>query len=178
MSRRNYEIRHTPIWERQPQEDDTAWLQFQEYIAQPLPRKTTVVKGARNYAAYHHWVKRGLAWDNHLNKAATAGAKQAVREDAREMASRHLAASRRMQRLAMQELDKLIRMSSDLEEAILTPGVILKIVESLTKLDRLVSDQSTEHTATSDSVVTGPDLKSFSVDELKQWRALMNKAKT
>jgi|WetSurMetagenome_2_1015567.scaffolds.fasta_scaffold25325_5 hypothetical protein len=169
-----------PVWERQPCEPEAEWRAFLTYRDMPRPRSFRLVSGylglaqSRISSWAYAWMWKDRAnlydrqafaaeWQEHAAKqAARKEESEALIDKATQLAYRELAHR-------LEDIDP----STGRPLAPLKDAQLVRLVESVIKLDRLVHGESTEKIETTGSV----DLKKLSDDELAQYMALLDKAK-
>ena len=122
------------LWEQQPGESAKAFEAFAAYrdmgaerslrkLTQQLHKNLTTI---RDWSVKWNWQERVRAYDRELDRQAR---EQAVRS-VRQMTDRHI-------RIAMQLQAKAVRALENLDEAQLTPKMILAFLTTATELERM-----------------------------------------
>jgi hypothetical protein len=178
MSATDYDPEHP--WERQPWDTEIGWALFGDYLALAPPRRLRAIAAKSGYGDLYirtlaretYWEARAACWDEHLADLRKRTIENAIEESALECARRQMKLARQMQKLAGLEIGKLFAMASRDGEA---PGVItareaLRFADRGIILERLVMGETTDRTE------VGPNLDGLSLDDLRQMRALQDKA--
>lgn len=178
MSATAYDVERP--WERQPWDSELGWSLFGDYLILPLPRRlqSIVTKSGypmtviRDMAKACYWVERAALWDEHLGDIRTKTIERIAEETAADAARRQLSLTRTMQRLASLEFEKLFSLATRDGEApgILTPREAIRMADRGIILERLVMGEAT------DRPEAGPNLDGLTADDLRQLRALQDKA--
>lgn len=172
-------------WDKLPEEHDNAWRQFVVYRDMPWPRRVATVFHAAEHMGHTHtistfysyytkfrWKERAAAYDNHIDALRLGEQEALLKQTARDVAIQHLSLIADTKELAAREVQKLLTMSRENQGAALRSAEVLKLAESIVKLDRLVHDQTTENVATSPKW----DFAKLDADELRAFLELMKKA--
>lgn len=184
----DYDYEHP--WRRQPFDSDISWPVFHRYLMQerrPRSLQVLVKEGCpytwgqiQDQAWRDAWAERARAWDAIGEVEAEGAYLGAVRSKAAaagetmgERSKRQAALGRRLQAVSNRTLDQLER---TLERApdfpILTPRELIRAADIGVRIERTAMG---ENDAPTDG--NGPDLSALTVDELREWRRLMAKAK-
>lgn len=181
MSASEYD--HDRPWVRQPLDSELSFAWLREYLALGMGRRLRdLVKRhgcpwtwpqLEALAHEHAWRERAEAWDNHLADARDEATEDAIRSDAKTEARRHKRIARKLQELSENELNKLLKAQKQAEAfGVVSPREALRYAVEGVKLGRLVHGDTTEN------VGGGPDFSALSAEELRQLRALQQKALT
>ncbi len=167
-------------WARQPWDTELGWCLFGDYLVLPdRPRRMRDLKGhpltdyqLAEIARVAWWQARAALWDEHLAQIRTSTIERVTEETAEQAARRQVLLARRMQRVADKELSKLEAMGSENAFPLLevTARDIARLGTNGIRLERLVMGEATER------VAEVMDLSALSLDELRQLRALQDKA--
>jgi len=162
-------------WERQPYDTEESWAAFLQYRDQRRPRQLYKATEGRwqtkvNMYRDFNWGPRVMAHDRYYDAVAMEEHEAVFRSEKRALAIEHMILLKDAQGVLELEIGKLLRATKESEFATLRPGELQKLLETVIKYQRLVSDQSTENVA---EVV---DVKGLSVDELREMAALHRKA--
>lgn len=165
------------FWERQEKEPEDAFLAFQNYRDQALPRSWRRVYGYASskvgewYSAFK-WRERCLAYDKHLDHMILSDREEIVRQTNKEAFIRHARMLDTVMHLCERELAKLDRASLEFEGGgLMKTGELQRYIEMAIKFDRLIRGETTEN--------NGPavDYSKLSVDELRTLQGLLKKAR-
>lgn len=166
-------------WERQAAESDEAWLAFRAYRDMPpderLLKRAAVVRMSTLSKWYrdHNWADRCTAYDAKFDKLRVEERERMYRRTAREVAIDHMVMLADTRELYTREFQKLLEASRQSEmHGLIKPETLVRMAETMVKLDRLVRGESTEHVATS----TEMDLSKLSIDEIRTLHELLGKA--
>lgn len=164
-------------WERQEGEPDDAFNNFRYYRDMPMPRKVLgVMHGSTTdkweWSSKWSWISRAKQYDDHISNLAIQEREETVRMAARDIQVEHLMILHGMRELLMREAGKWLRRSRETEGmSELRINELVKLTESVVKLERLALGETTENT----QPVTR-DLSKLSVEELYQLQELTEKA--
>lgn len=122
------------LWEQQPGESSKAFEAFATYrdmgtersirkVAQQLNKSNALIA---RWSKSYGWPERVRAYDRELDRQARAQAVRSVRQ----MTDRHI-------RIAMQLQAKAVRALENLDEAQLTPKMMLAFLTKATELERM-----------------------------------------
>lgn len=142
---------HAEPWERQPGETPEAWEAFRHYrdggvtrslrtVAEQL-QKSQALMG--RWSARHSWVLRASAYDNEQDRLWRLELQVQRRKSAR----RNLAVAQGTMQVVSQAVVQMVQ-----NPGALTPGDVARLMETASKLERLVLGEPTERT----SVTAGP----------------------
>ena len=169
-------------WERQPFDTDASWRAFVVYRDLPQrPRKYKYVAAAlgltrpaiAQQASRCAWRERAAEFDSYIDRQKTALIIDAMEEDARAIANRHLHLISGMLQCAETAVAgwlQRIQNGDKLDEW--TPTEVRMIIKDLVTLERVIRGDATERV----EVNVGFDLSRLSIQELEQFRALEEKA--
>lgn len=168
-------------WHRLPGEGELPFALFQQFLAASVPRDLRAF-GRRSgfavswatletYAWEWEWSERARLWDAHLDHIRISTIERVTEQTAEEVAHRQLKLLVRMQMLADGEISKLLKISQESD----VPGVVTardaaRLALIGVRLERLVRGEATE------KIEQGPDMSKYSVEDLRQLRALQEKA--
>lgn len=142
------------VWDRQPDENDTAWTAFKAYRDQALPRqiRLAAVHGrvtlaeAYEISKQHDWKERVAAFDQHHENIFQEEYEATVRASAKERAHAHNTMLRTFRDALLKEIDKWHAVVTDNQTPTVTPAVLGKMTEIVLKLERLVAGEATAQT--------------------------------
>ncbi len=164
-------------WERQPYDTEDSWPIFLAYRDQTPPRRGVLsmlqtrrhdpIKIAR-WAREHFWRERAAEFDRHLDEIRIRTREAALAQSSQEVAAEHMAILSRLRDVATQEAEKLLATVRESDGEVLRTRDLIRLVEGVTKLDRLVRGESTERVD-----VEGPDLGGVSDEDLERAAALL-----
>jgi hypothetical protein len=177
-------------WEKQPFDYETSpdlpgvspditWALFQDFLAQKAPRsvKSLAARGILSWtqldlvAWSRAWELRARHYDNYLDRLRQETIEREIQEDAKAVARRHLATSKKIMTLVNLEVDKLLDMSRQSGlPALSKPQDVVRFFREGVKTERLVLGEAT------DVVESRINLDNLTLDELRQLRALQQKA--
>lgn len=166
-------------WDRREDEDETSWVAFKCYRDQSAPRNLRrtaaalpdhtvlqVIDLANRYA----WRERCREYDLFVDKALQEERLDFLKQDARERTACHLALLKDARETVSAELRKLLEWTERTPGInVLQPRDVFKLLDSVVKLERLVSGETTENTHTS------MDLSGLSVDDLRTLAPVLEK---
>ena len=168
-----------PPWHRRDDEEDAAYMAFEKYRDQPLPRTFSAVTDSRSmkvpegtlcfWSARYAWKARVLAYDRWISAVVDAERAAALAMKAKDFAPANVKIATTLQATAILEAQKL------LEQARRSPGMLkvrdaLKLADLAIKVSRLICGETTEHVE-----VTQVDLSGASDEELEVVRAMVQK---
>lgn len=156
------------LWERQADEPDDAFRAFVYFRDMSLPRKVDAY-GPFSVAQMFRWHKewawpiRARAYDNHLSAFAVACKKEEIAKSSKTIADEHIAILSDLRGMLQFEVAKLVEQStSSAGNTIMRHGDMVKMLDTVVKLDRLVRGESTEKVETVDlSHMTDEELEAF-----------------
>ena len=154
------------IWFRQACDTEEAWAAFQAYRDQKPPRRLirpgpNPTSDLAKWYRDNNWKERCIAYDVHLDSIVQEERDELLRNDTREVTAQHRAILQDARRVAELEVSKLLAAANASPNAPgLRPTELIKMIDSVVKLDRLLRDQSTENTTVK------PDLSGLPVDDL------------
>jgi hypothetical protein len=169
----------THVWERFETEGDEPWSVFKEYRDQYPHRNPYTGTLARrlgrekvhNYYNEYMWKDRVLAYDRYFDSIAQAERADSIRQIEKEASPRRKLLADRLLAIAEREVTKLEEAVAE-EGPRMRPNEVLKVVELATKLGTLLDGQPTEIHGSTDV-----DFSKLSVEELRKWKELREKAK-
>lgn len=161
-------------WERQYTETDDAWRAFKAFRDTRPPRRQRAVIGFAHATICkwyndHRWPERCDAYDRHMERIVLEEREKLLRQSAREISADHMAMIQSARAIAQAELDKLLASSNESDIPLLRPIEVIRLSEMVVKLDRLIRGESTE------TVEHSVDLSRLSTDELRTMRELTRK---
>lgn len=165
-------------WERQASETEEAWLAFRSYRDSP-PDQRSITRAASvrlstlsKWYREHSWEDRCRAYDAMFDKVRVEEREAIYRRKARENAIDHMLILADMKDLVGREFAKLREASRDSDmHGLVKAADLIKLAETMIKLERLVAGQTTENVGTTDL-----DLAKLSLDEIRTMNELMTKA--
>lgn len=124
----------------------------------------------QNWYNANMWADRVSAYDAHTDELKLAERDSVLAQTTREIAFEHMSMLQDARELASREVSKLLKASQESEmHGLLKPAEMIKMIDAVVKLDRLVRDQPTENT------VIKEDLSGLDLDDLKKLRELRQK---
>jgi hypothetical protein len=137
-------------------------------VSQQLGKSETLIS---RWSKLHDWVKRVRAYDIEVDRRKRLGELRAVEQ----MRTRQVKLAQQMQELAAGELQKVIRLAKKTKDAgAIDQGLILKLIDVGSKLERLNLGEPSEITQTN-ADVDPFDLSALSVDELRALKRMRAK---
>lgn len=140
-------------WERQDYDTDESWPVFQSY-RDSYPRKTFVdsyngmpispIK-VQGWMLAHFWKLRAEAWDKHLDTARRDTQEAMLRQRVEEVTAEHMEITALGRKVARKELEKLLAQVEQGGYNALKPEALIRMLDTMVKLDRLIRDKSTEN---------------------------------
>jgi len=166
-------------WERQPGEPDICFTQFRYYRDMPLPRKILGVRDGSTadkweWSSKWSWVSRATAYDDHISTLAIKEREETVKQQARDIGAEHMKILHGLREVLERETGKWmarLRTSENSTEPTMKPNELLKLADTVIKLERLVQGETTENIGAPKT-----DLSALSPEELSQLLALYKKA--
>lgn len=166
-------------WERQANESEEAWLSFRAYRDMHpserlikragVHRVTTLSKWYRD----HNWDDRVKAYDAHFDKLSVEERERIYARAAKEIATDHMMILADMREFLFGEWRKYVEASRSTEmHGLAKPETLVRMAETVVKLDRLVRGESTENVNTKTEI----DTSKLSLDELRTLEGLLSKA--
>lgn len=163
------------LWDRQDGETDEAFRAFVYYRDMPMPRRVDAW-GQYGVAQVFRWHKewawniRARAYDNHLSSFAVRCKEAEIAKSSKTIAEEHMAILADLRNVLQQEVAKLVEQStSSAGGPVMRTGDMVRMLDSVVKLDRLVRGESTEKIET-------VDLSHMSDEELETYVELSKKA--
>ena len=167
-------------YNRLPGETDKAYHAFEVYRDAGGKRGITATADAigshkglvSKWSKKYNWRERVRAWDNRVITAKMEG----ILAEVKTMQSRQTALATGLQTVAAQEIDKLIKLSKESPDMIITPEAIVKLVKTGADLERLVAgvpNQIIEERVTGDTEALAK-LSLADLKELKRIRAIID----
>lgn len=162
------------LWEQQLNEPEDAWRAFKAFRDTVPPRRAKSIIGFAHHTVsiwYNEWrwLKRCDAYDRHLEKLAQGERERLLKQTQQEIMAGHLAMLHTGKEIVQRELDKLRATVLEGDASILKPEILIKMMDRIIILDRLVRGQSTEnheHTA---------NLSTLSLEELQRLKEIRRK---
>lgn len=177
-----------PLWARQAGESEPAYVALKKYldlgdhrshirVAEQLSKSAALM---HRWAQMWSWRERAHAWDVEVEKRKREAELKATEEETKKYYKRMLNRSQAWQGISDNEAKKLGKKSKELAEQVLSPEQIIKFGVEGTNLEARASNQPESVTRTE---LTGPggtklDLDKLSVDELRELRRLLGRAKS
>lgn len=167
-------------WERQPYDSDESWSVFVEYRDQNPPRRglQVFVKGravspikVATWMREHYWAERVAEYDRHLDGIRLREREAFLRQSAKEITAEHMRILAISRDVAYREIAKLQATVAESAGEVLRPRDLFALIESATKLDRLIRGESTENIQEN-----GPDLSHLSEEELSALGSMLEKS--
>jgi hypothetical protein len=166
-------------WERQPYDTEASWEAFRSYRDDIPPRRligrphSGGSAGLQKMANEFNFRARVAAYDAYLDKARVEEREAIVRQTAKEIAAKHMLSLHTAQAVLDREMNKYLEQSKATDSpGLIKPGELIKLMDAVIKLDRLVRDQPTDITS------NRLDLSKLSPKELLAFEALTLKART
>ncbi len=164
------------IWERLATEDDHAWDAFKQFRDAVPPRRQRSVIGhgtcpVSHWYNEHRWVERVDAYDRHMERVAQSEREAQLRQNAKDVSAEHMAMLQSARHVAQRELDKLRESVVRGDGQMMRPTEIIRLLETVVKLDRLVRGESTE------AVEVGNKAAKLTDEELEAIEKIQNKLK-
>lgn len=167
-------------WNRRKTEPETAWKAFVSYREQRSPRRMQYVtvdgmavplSDILAYSKRYDWTKRVFDYDSHLDSILLAGKESALKKGVETATAEHLQILASFREVLGREAAKLNEASRGAGVPVISKqSDLIKLADTVVKLERLVLGQSTE------AVATNYDLSKLSTEELKVWLDLTRKA--
>lgn len=166
-------------WERQPYDTDESWSVFVEYRDQVPPRRglQIFVKGravspirVATWMREHYWTERVAEYDRHLDDIRRREREAILRQSTKDITAEHMRILATARDIAHREISKLQATVVESAGEVLRPRDLFALIESATKLDRLIRGESTENVQES-----GPDLSGLSEEELAALGSMLEK---
>jgi hypothetical protein len=163
-------------WERQAAESEEAWLAFRCYRDMP-PDERMLRRSANRETAVlskwnrdHNWADRVKAYDAHFDALSVEERRRIYKRKAEELAIDHMIVLADMRDLATREFAKFNQVSRETEVETMKPRDVIRLAETVVKLDRLVRGETTENVGTS------VDTSKLSLAEMETLADLLRKA--
>lgn len=166
-------------WTRRRGEPEEAWRAFQSYREQRSPRRIQYVTvdgmalspaETARLAKQFDWKARVADYDAHLDEVLLAGKEEALRKGAESASAEHLQILGSLRETLGREAAKLTEKSRNTSVEVLRASDLMKMADSVVKLERLVLGQSTE------TVASAYDLSRLTTEEKAALHALLTKA--
>jgi hypothetical protein len=164
-------------WERQPGETEEEWDAFRAYRDQLPPRRMmhAVVKSTAKVSRWYNanrWAERTAAYDRHLDAIVRSEREKLLAETTQERAAKQIAKLQLVYSIVDRELRKLEEDSRKTSAfGLVKVNDLNKLLANAITLERLIRGESTENKA-----VVDVNLDALSVEELRQYRELQEKA--
>jgi len=157
-------------WAQQPDEPDEAHAAFLAMRDHELPRPPIKVVHAaagngaplstwRAWSSKHQWAARVKAWDLRVAEPVEAAVvAEIVREpvaQASAIAKRQLQHAAKLHALATRELDKLLRLSANSDEIVITPKTLMALIMLALQLERALVPEPGADGSTPDALDLG-----------------------
>lgn len=167
-------------WARRPKEPELPWLAFQTLLRQkPRVFHLVLVDGqeqdpdlVRLWRREYEWDLRFAEYDRSLFETREESYWESLKVTAGQAGAEHGIILNGARNLLFRELAKLLEDSKSSKLPIMKIGEFSKLLSETVKLDRLIRDQTTEHT----EVQTSADLSRLTPDELRDILRLLAKA--
>jgi len=171
-------------WDRQPFDTDETFKWFVAYRDAKPPRSlsrikvpgtvTPMLQTKLQWYNDGHWRDRAVAWDEHCDALRQEERQETLRIGARAAAEKEALLADTALDLALNEVDKIHSTSIEgpMELDPRRVAATMATAERAVKVSRLVRGEATE------KVDTGPDYSALSVEELRQLKALRDKARS
>lgn len=160
------------LWERQPIDTDESFKAFCTYRDQIPPRRFRGLGPTATIAEWyrdHGWRERIAAYDAWLDSIMLREREEALKKAARNQGTEHALLLVEAREFLGLELAKFLKTSKEHEIQNLRPHEMIRLLEQVIKLERLVQGETTEN------VSQQVDLSKLSVEELRQLEALHRK---
>lgn len=162
-------------WDRQPYDSELSWRAFQTYRDR-LPRSRAIVLDGRAlnpievvaWMRDHFWIERCAEYDRHLDGLRQSEIEAVHAQSARDIAAEHMELAGSARAIAARELAKLREASENSAYESLKPRDLIRLLDLVVKVDRLVRGESTES-------VDVRDLSSLSDADLEEIERIANR---
>ena len=167
-------------WERQSYDTEESWPIFLVYRDQTPPRRGLLVtiKGrpvdpikVSRWFREHYWEARCAEYDRHLDAIRIGEREALLRQSSAEVAAEHMGILAYGRDIIRREFEKLAATVHESAGEVVRPRDLIRLAETVVKLDRLVRGESTEAVA-----VDGPDLSKLSDSDLAALSTILDQA--
>jgi hypothetical protein len=173
-------------WDQLAGESDKAYRIFHTYLELGADRTILAAckvcgkrssRRAEQWSVKWRWKERASAWDTHLHRQAEVRAEDLTAD----LQRRHAYIAQAMAEFVEIELAATLRKSKradentpDRDTPLVSANELKNIAKNAVEIGRLITGQPTEHAKVTEGA---PDYGQLSVEELRQLRALREKAK-
>lgn len=167
-------------WTRQPFDTDWSWALFSEYLFLPPPRQLRLLirpglhwSTIEDLSRQDIWRERAACWDRHLDQLRLETIERVTEETARQRAERQGKQGKKLARmgeLAVDRLTRLLEASPEFGATEVSCRDAIRAIGIGVRVERLALGENT------DRVDSGPDLSTWSVEDLRALKALQEKA--
>ena len=165
------------IWSRQPCDNEDSWKAFVLYRDQRAPRRLSKVFGfpsakVAEWFRTNCWADRVAAYDRHMDEILVAEREEALKTETKAITAGHMAILADARELAEKEMSKFLADSQASDRSGLKFSDLVKLVDLVVKLDRLLQDKPGE--ITDDRSI---DFSQFTTEELETLKRLGDKGR-
>lgn len=163
-------------WGRLACDTDESWLAFVAYRDGRPPRRLRSVCCApvldvQRWYIEHGWRERVSAYDAHLDTVMREERETVLRQKTQEIAAEHMAVLANARQICDLEISRILETTRNCKgpNVVMKTGELIKLMELVIKMERLVRDQTTENLG------TGIDLSKLTDEELEEYQRLLKK---